>query len=123
MLSRISQVQKLKIKTVSISSVTQIGDSQIINSLTRALAVQREVEIFFENEGDFSQYHIFKEQIPLPLIEEEIIFHKTDLTPCIRVPHITIDGVTSASIVHVGNTGCVYLESRIKHIRHLQNEN
>lgn len=120
MLSRSSRVQNLKIKTVSISSVTQIGDSTIINSLSRALAVQREAEIFYNYEGDYSLFPIFSEPIPLPPIAmDEVLFHKTDLIPCIHVPQINITGVSAASVVHIGNSNHVYMESRVKHIRQL----
>jgi spore germination protein PE len=122
MLSRISQVQNINITSLSNSSITQIGDSKYVNALSRALAVQREAEIFFSYEGDFSQYPIFSESIPLPPLEEEFHFQKVDLAPCIKVSHIKINGIASASIVHIGNTECVYMESRVKHIRHLLDE-
>jgi spore germination protein PE len=123
MLSRISQVQKIHITSLSNSSITQIGDSKCVNAISRALAVQREAEIFFGNEGDFSQYPIFSERIPLPLLEDELSFQKIDLVPCIKVTHIKINGLASASIFHIGNSESVYMESRVKHIRHLLNEN
>jgi spore germination protein PE len=122
MLSRISQVQKIRITSLSNSSITQIGDSRYVSAISRALAVQREAEIFFGNEGDFSQYPIFSESIPLPPIEEEFSFQKIDFVPCIKVSHIRINGVASASIAHIGNSESVYMESRVKHIRHLLDE-
>lgn len=122
MLSRISHVQQLKITSLSLSSVTQIGDSKMINGLSRALAVQREDEIFFTHEGDYSLYPIFSEHIPLPLIREDIHFQKINLQPCIRVPHIKINGVSTSSVVHIGNSEKIYMESRVKHIRHLKDE-
>jgi spore germination protein PE len=123
MLSRVSQVQKIYITSLSNSSITQIGDSNCINAFSRALAVQREAEIFFGNEGDFSQYPIFRETIPLPPLEDEISFQKIDLAPCIKVSHIKINGLASASIFHIGNSENVYMESRVKHIRQLLDEN
>lgn len=121
MLSRYSQVQTLKIKSVIISSIIQIGDSRIINSLSRALAVQRETEIFLGQEGDYSKYSIFSEPIPLPGIEEDIVFQRMNLSPCIRVPHIDVIGVSSSSVIHIGNSEHVSMEARVKHIRQLEN--
>jgi spore germination protein PE len=100
----------------------QIGDSRCVNAISRALAIQREAEIFFSYEGEFSQYPIFSESIPLPPLEEEISFQKIDLVPCIKVSHIRINGLASASIAHIGNSECVYIESRVKHIRQLLDE-
>jgi spore germination protein PE len=122
MLSRISQVQKINITSLSNSSIFQIGDSQCVNAISRALAVQREAEIFFGHEGDFSQYPIFSESIPLPPIKEDFSFQKTDIVPRIKVSHIRITGLSSASIAHIGNSDCVYMESRVKHIRQLLDE-
>ncbi|MFD2443142.1 spore germination protein GerPE [Bacillus sp. CGMCC 1.16607] len=119
MLSRYSKVDHLKIIVVTISSIAQIGDSKIVNGFSRALAVQREAEVFFGNEGDFSNYWVFKEPIPLPPIDEVIMFQSNNLSPCIKVSNINITGVSAASIVHIGSSDHVYMESRIKHIRQL----
>jgi spore germination protein PE len=100
----------------------QIGDSKCVSAISRALAVQREAEIFFSHEGDFSQYPIFSESIPLPPLEDEISFQKIDLVACIKVSHIRINGLASASIAHIGHSESVYMESRVKHIRHLLDE-
>lgn len=100
----------------------QIGDSQIINALSRALAVQREAEVFFTSEGDFSMYPIFSEPIPLPLIDEKIVFQKFDLSPTINVAHIKVKGLAASSIFHIGNSNNVYMEARVKHIRQLVDE-
>ncbi|HYK74693.1 MAG TPA: spore germination protein GerPE [Pseudoneobacillus sp.] len=122
MLSRNSQVQSIKVKSVAISSVTQIGDSSVINALSRALAVQREQEIFLGSEGDYSKYPIFSEVIPLPAIEEDIVIQTMNLSPMIRVSHIDVIGVSSASMIHIGSSNHICLEARVKHIRHLEND-
>jgi spore germination protein PE len=119
MLSRISKVDQLRITSVSNSSVTQIGDSNQIHGTSKALAVQREAEIFYGYEGDFALFPIFSEPIPLPPIVDQVIFNKLDLVPSIRVPHISIIGVSSSSIIHIGNSNNVYMESRVKHIRQI----
>ncbi|WP_442599119.1 spore germination protein GerPE [Neobacillus sp. D3-1R] len=120
MLSRSSQVQTVKITSVAIGSVTQIGDSCIINALSRALAVQRESEIFLGNEGDYSKYPIFSELIPLPPIEDHVVMQRMNLSPIIRVGHINVIGVSSASGIHIGSSEHICLEARVKHIRHLE---
>ncbi|MHC0036756.1 spore germination protein GerPE [Pseudoneobacillus sp. C159] len=122
MLSRTSKVNHLFVYSMLISSFLQIGDSTYVNGLSRALAVQRQAEIFYDYEGEFSQFSIFNEVIPLPLITEEVVYQKVDMSPAIQVGNIRIIGVSTSSGVHIGNSGQIYMESRIKHIRQLLHE-
>jgi spore germination protein PE len=117
MLQRISNVDKVKVSIVSYSSVIQLGDSCITNGYSRALAVQREAEEFYGNEGNFPSYSVFTKPIPLPPINEEISMFTHNTKPVIKVNHIDIIGISAASILHVGNTRNVSMEVRIKHIR------
>lgn len=119
MMQRSSYVDHINVKSIFFSSTLQLGDSCIINGFSRALAVQREVEIFYGNEGDFSAYSTFSEPIPLPLITENISFRSHHLNPMIKVNKLNVKGVSSASILHVGNSNHVSMEARIKHIRQL----
>ena len=72
MIQRTACVDKIKIDSVSFSSILQIGDSEEIRALSRAIAVQREAEIFFDNEGNFASYPVFSEAIPIQPINESI---------------------------------------------------
>jgi len=119
MLQRTSYVDKINVKIVSFSSILQIGDSCIINSFNRALAVQRETEIFYGNEGSFSAHSVFYEPIPLPEIYEPFISKTHNPKPLIKVPTIDIIGISSSSILHVGNSRHISMEARVKHIRQL----
>ena len=117
MLQRISNVDKLNVKILSFSSIIQLGDSCITNGFSRALAVQREKEEFYGNEGNFPSYSVFTKPIPLPPITEEISTFTHNANPVIKVKHIDIIGISSSSILHVGNTRHVSMEVRVKHIR------
>lgn len=117
MLQRISNVDKLKVMILSYSSIIQLGDSCITNGYSRALAVQREAEVFYGNEGNFPSYSVFTKPIPLPPINEQITTFTHNLKPVIKVHDIDIIGISSSSILHVGNTRNVSMEVRIKHIR------
>ena len=116
---RYSIVKDMKVRTVSFSSVLEIGDSTEIHSEQKAFALQREKEIFFTSEGDFSQYPIYTEPIPLLPPPEPIHFIKLDERP-ILVNHIDITAVSFSSVVHIGQTGNVYMEARVKNIRQLK---
>lgn len=119
MFQRTSSVNHLNLKVASYSSVVQIGDSCIINSFSRALAVQREAEIFFGNEGNFGAYPIFSEPIPYLPIDEDISIRTQQLNPVIKVNQINVKGVSSASLIHIGSSRNISTEVRIKHIRQL----
>lgn len=121
MLKRTSIVDSLIVDSLQISSLLELGDSTCIQGGNRALAVQREREIFFGNEDDFSRYSIFSEQIPIPPISERIaVEHYHGPGANIKVGNIRILGVSASSIVHVGSSCSVQMESRVKHIRQLE---
>ncbi|MGJ7919532.1 spore germination protein GerPE [Neobacillus sp. LXY-4] len=120
MLKRTSFVDSIKVDSVLFSSIIQLGDSTYIQGGNRAIAVQRQQEIFWGQEGNFRQFRVFSEPIPLPLITES--FAMQIVNPpvvCIKVRNIDIIGVSSSSIVHVGNNKSIQMEARIKHIRQL----
>jgi spore germination protein PE len=120
MLQRISCVDNIKVDAISFSSIFQIGDSEQIQALSRALAVQREAEVFFDNEGNFAAFPIFSETIPFqPEVEENIVFSTHNLNPVLKVRNIDILGASSSSVVHLGNSTNIAMEARVKHIRQL----
>jgi spore germination protein PE len=119
MLQRTSYVDNVAVKIASFASTIQLGDSCIINGLSRALAVQREAEIFYGNEGSFAAYSVFSKPISLPPITEPINFRIHNPKPLIKVQNIDIIGVSSSSILHVGNSKHISMEARVKHIRQL----
>lgn len=119
MLQRTACVDRIKVDSVSFSSIFQIGDSQHIQALSRALAVQREAEIFFDNEGSFAAYPIFSEAIPFTPVDEIISSFTQNLNPVLKVRNIEIMGASSSSVVHLGNSCHISMEARVKHIRQL----
>jgi spore germination protein PE len=116
---RYSIVNDIKLRTLSFSAVLEIGDSTEITTSQKAFAVQREREIFFSSEGDFSQYPIFSEPIPLPQPPSPVRITKLDERPIV-VNTINIIGSSFSSVVHIGQTCNVYMESRVKNIRQLK---
>ncbi|WP_246860941.1 spore germination protein GerPE [Bacillus sp. REN3] len=118
-LQRTSCVDHLKIDAVTFSSICQIGDSVQICGFSRALAVQREADVFFGNEGHFANYPIFSEEIPLLPITERFASFTHNLNPLIKVKNVDIIGVSASSVVHIGNSCQICMEARVKHIRQL----
>ncbi|MGM0846810.1 MAG: spore germination protein GerPE [Bacillota bacterium] len=119
MSNRYTIVNEFKIRTLSFSAVLQIGDSKEITSQQKALAVQRERELFFSSEGNFDLYPVFQEPIPFPSPPAPINFSKIDECP-ISVKKIDITGSSFSSVLHLGQTGNVYMEARVKNIRQLR---
>jgi spore germination protein PE len=119
MLQRTSSVDILNVKIAAFASTIQLGDSCVINGFSRALAVQREAEIFYGNEGNYSSYSVFSDPISLPTINEDLTTMSHHLNPIIKVKRIGIIGISSASILHVGNSKDISMEVRVKHIRQL----
>lgn len=119
MLNRTSCVDAINIDIVSFSSILQLGDSCIINGLSRALAVQREAEQFYGYEGNYGAYPVYYEPIPLEPVTEDISMIQHHLNPIIKVHNIDFIAISSSSLLHVGNTQHVSMEVRVKHIRQL----
>jgi spore germination protein PE len=122
MFQRSSVVNTVHVTSASFASTIQLGDSRIINGYSQALAVQREAELYYTKEGNFSRYPIFSEPIPLPPITEKIGLSTHHSTPVIKVSDISILAMSSTAILHVGNSENISLEARVKHIRQLENE-
>ncbi|MGJ7910292.1 spore germination protein GerPE [Neobacillus sp. LXY-1] len=117
MLQRISNVDNLHVMIASFSSILQVGDSCVVNGFSRALAVQREAEIFYGNEGNFPSFNISSRHIPLPQIYENVSTLPHHVKPIIKVKNVNIIGISNSSVVHVGSTKQISLEARVKHIR------
>ncbi|AYA75044.1 spore germination protein GerPE [Bacillus sp. Y1] len=119
MLQRSSSVKHIHITNAALSSVIQLGDSKIINGLNRAIAVQREKQLFIGDEEDFSKYPIFQRPIIFPQDNEEVMITSFHQNPMIHVNSINVIAFSSSSILHVGNTDSINMEARVKHIRQL----
>ncbi|MFP3720269.1 spore germination protein GerPE [Niallia circulans] len=120
MLQRTSVVDLITINTVSFSSIVEIGDATYHQSASRALAVQRQKEFFYGSETEYEDYSVFTEPIPLLPIIENVTCHFENRKPIIKVNHINIIGISSASLLQVGNCRHLYAEARIKHIRQIE---
>lgn len=119
MITRTSVVNSLQVDSISFSSIIQIGDSSYIQGSSRAIAVQREKELFFGNEGDFNSYPIFLKPIHVIPMNESISIQTQNLKPMIKVNHINIIGISASSVFQIGSNESINMESRVKHIRHL----
>ncbi|WP_077211141.1 spore germination protein GerPE [Bacillus dakarensis] len=116
---RTSYVNHITIDSLATTSTFEIGDSTAIHAFSRAIAIQREQELFFSNEANFDDFEIFKREIPLDPITEELTYESSPINSFIKVNRIDIIGVSTSSILHIGSSNNVFLEARVKHIRQL----
>ncbi|QOR67494.1 spore germination protein GerPE [Cytobacillus suaedae] len=119
MLKRLSKVNSIYVNSVGLGSVVQIGDSTNLRPFSRALAVQREKQIFFGAEGRFEEYPVFTKPLRQPYFYERVNMIQNNVKPTIKVNNIKVTAISASGIVHVGSTENISSESRVKHIRQI----
>ncbi len=107
---------------VSLSSTFLIGDAVQITPSSKALAVQRQVQLFFTTEGDFDAYPIFNMQIPKMPLENDIKIKRYNISQFIKINQINVISVSASSIYQIGSNNTIDAETRIKHIRQLHQD-
>ncbi|MFS0655991.1 spore germination protein GerPE [Bacillus sp. 179-C3.3 HS] len=122
MRKRTSRVKFIKVNSVGLSSVVQMGDTQQLCPQVNVLAVQRTISLFYGNEGvnvNSKEFQVYAEPIPLMLPERSVrtAFHHEN--PVINVSSIHVEGVSSSSIFQIGSTCGMKAIARVKHIREL----
>jgi spore germination protein PE len=117
-MKRISIVNDLKVLSVTSASSLMVGDAFKFTARARSIAVQRQVAVFFANEGEFEDYPLFTKKIPQPKISEQVNMNVINESPYIKVRTVKVLGVASASTLQIGSTRFIDLEARLKHFRH-----
>ncbi|MGQ5394094.1 spore germination protein GerPE [Paenibacillus sp. M.A.Huq-84] len=115
-------MREVKVNTVSLASILQVGDNKLIKPVSKALAVQRNISMFKGDEGNFDDFGIFSRDLPLPLTENESVkVSFNNNCSRIQVGGIFVDGIAAASVLQIGSNKNIQAESRIKHIRQVIN--
>lgn len=118
---RISVVNYLEVDIITLGSVLEVGDADEITPRHKALAVQREKELFYGTEGNFN-YPVFTRPIPQPVMHTPVNITRRNESNFIKVNYIDIISVSLASIAQIGSNRIVDTEARVKHIRQLLEE-
>lgn len=116
-MTRFSVVKSIKIRSIQIAGTGHFGDSYALVPRSKVLAVARELPIFSDEDDDVSQYEIYTRPIQLPPITDEVQVTRNNEQPYIRAGHISIHGVSTSGIVHIGSTKHIDTEARVKHMR------
>lgn len=116
--SRASLVNWIRVASVDLAATVQIGDSNQVTPESQVYAVQREYPIFKGDEAkDLSEFPIYSQEIPLPVITECVEQITIQENPVIKVGGIDIIGVAASSVLHVGSTQFIRSEARVKNVR------
>ncbi|WP_138416519.1 spore germination protein GerPE [Aquibacillus sediminis] len=122
MKKRTAHTNKIRINSLSYSSVFDIGDVHEFTPVTKAIAVQKEGGVETDEGFEFSNFDFFHRQLQsleqTKQLNQQTIHH----TPHIHVNAVNVTGVSSSSIVQIGSLNTINAEARIKHIRILKEE-
>jgi spore germination protein PE len=116
-MSRWSVVQHIKINNISLASILHIGDNRAIKPVSKALAVQRQVASFNENEGNFAEFPLFSRVIPIPDPYEPLDMTIDNECDTIQVNCVRVLAISSSSVMQIGSNKLIESETRIKHFR------
>ncbi|WP_256757134.1 spore germination protein GerPE [Cohnella sp. WQ 127256] len=111
----------LFVNTVSSSGVVQLGDSDKVTQFSRAIAVQRAIPNYEDDEFRFASYPLFL--LPKQSLQpcKTVQFQSQSPFPTLQVGFVRTLGVSASSQLRVGNGGPLVAETRIKHIRQYNN--
>lgn len=118
---RISNVNQVNVTSLSNSSIFNIGDTGYSNNKTKGIAVQKEGPTM-KQELEFEDFPIFTRKAVWPKVRDPVIIKTVQHQPEIHVQSVNILGISSASVFQIGNLSYAKSESRIKHIRILEEE-
>lgn len=114
---RLAEVGAIKVNVLTDAAVMQIGDSQTVDLIDWAIALQRRYANFQKDETRFASYPIFS--LPLPRFPEapDALIVSSSLTNRICVGTVRVLSIRASSYFQTGCAGRLTAESRIQHIR------
>lgn len=116
-MKRISIVGDITISGIASASILHIGDTGYIRPRNRVIAVQRQKAIFWSHEGSFDSFGIFDEPIPLPSLIPQVHKSVDNLGSVIQVGGVRVLGISSSSVMQVGNNRMIEAESQLLNVR------
>lgn len=116
-MARLSIVGNIYMHSIGSASTMHVGDNVYTALQNRVFAVQREVPIYYGNEGSFAAYHFFQRPFPMPQPPEPFTMCVDNLGSYITVRNIRILGVAASSLFQIGSNRVSRSETRVKNIR------
>ncbi|OCT15953.1 hypothetical protein A8709_10050 [Paenibacillus pectinilyticus] len=116
-MARLSIVGNIYVNSVGSSSTVHFGDNVNAALQTRVFAVQREVPIYYGNEGSFAAYNFYQRPFPIPQPPEPFTMCVDNLGCYITVRNVRIIGIAASSLFLIGSNRITSSETRVKNIR------
>ncbi|MCP3032020.1 spore germination protein GerPE [Halobacillus sp. A1] len=119
--SRMVELDYIDVLAISIGSGFLIGDVSRSNSHARVIAVQEET-LTISDKVDFDDFSIFHRELSPPRPSIAIKSSFCSHHPVINVQSMHVKGISTAGLVQVGGVNHIEGESRLKHVRILNEE-
>ncbi|MCM3267413.1 spore germination protein GerPE [Paenibacillus elgii] len=116
---RTSVVRSLKVNIVGFGSAVFVGDLVDFSPVNYVFAVQREIPVFYGDEGQLSAYPIYSSPLPRTRLEPAVQMDVTNTNPVICAGDVHVIAISSASMVQLGSVRTIRAEARVKNIRQL----
>jgi len=116
---RTALVGNVLVRSLLIASAVHVGEIGGLFPDSRIFAVQREVPVYLGNEGNLEPFTIFRQPFARIQSKERIYPEIHNEIPVIRVRMVDIYGISTSSVLQIGNVGIMDASSRTKHIRQL----
>ncbi|KEQ27300.1 spore germination protein GerPE [Paenibacillus tyrfis] len=116
---RTSVVRSLKVNDTGYASTVFIGDLIDFSPVTYVFAVQREIPVFYGDEGHLSAYSLYSAPLPIGRQEPAVQMDVTNTSPVISVRDVRVVAISAASMVQFGSVRLIRADARVKNIRQL----
>ncbi|MDO3678072.1 spore germination protein GerPE [Paenibacillus ehimensis] len=116
---RTSVVRSLKVNDTGYGSAIFVGDLVDFSPVSYVYAVQREIPVFYGDEGNLSAYPIYSASLPKARQEPAVQMDVTNTCPFICAGDVRVEAISTASMVQFGSVRTIRADTRVKNIRQL----
>ncbi len=115
---RTTRILSIALNTVGSSSIAQFGDNKQADLKSRAIAVQRAIPNYEQDEARFASYGLFARPL-LQLNTGLTVETRMDRSPPdIEIGCIDVTALASSALLRAGCGGPHAAQTRVLHIRH-----
>jgi spore germination protein PE len=115
---RTTKIDAVVMNTVGSSSVAHFGDNKETNLKSRAIAVQRAIATYHQDEFRFASYEIFTRPLLQLNTGIAVNFRMDSCPPDIEIGCIDVTALSTSALFRAGCSGPLTAETRVLNIRH-----